>query len=143
MEWLFSLPEIDRVAGALLQYLRPDAVVAFSGEMGAGKTTFIKALCRVKGVRGVTSSPTFSLINDYLYPGPDGRPAHLFHLDLYRIRDEEEAVAAGIEDCLYSGAPCLVEWPEKIEGLLPPGTVRLMLSCEGDRRKLVWEAGPA
>lgn len=136
MEWLFSLDEIDRVASELLKRVPPEGVLAFYGAMGAGKTTFIKAICREKGVREVTSSPTFSLINEYRYPGPEGRPAHIFHLDLYRIRDEEEAVQAGIEDCLYSRSLCLVEWPERIPGLLPADTVHLELRPEGDRRKL-------
>lgn len=139
MEWLFSLDEIDRVAAELLGSLPPAGVVAFYGEMGAGKTTFIKALCRGKGVREVTSSPTFSLINEYLFPGPDGKPAHIYHLDLYRITDESEAIQAGIEDCLYSGSPCFVEWPEKVPGLLPRDTVHLRISLEGELRKLAPE----
>jgi tRNA threonylcarbamoyladenosine biosynthesis protein TsaE len=136
MEWIFSLDEIDRVAAEVLQTLPPEGVVAFYGVMGAGKTTFIKALCRARGVLEVTSSPTFSLVNDYVFPGPDGQPAHLFHLDLYRIADEAEAIQAGIEDCLYSGSPCYLEWPGKIPGLLPPDTVAVTIALEGESRRL-------
>lgn len=142
MEWLFSLAEIDLVAREFLSRIPPARVLAFYGGLGAGKTTFIKALCRCMGVREVTSSPTFSLVNDYVYPGTAGEDQHILHLDLYRIRDEEEAIQAGIEDCLYQGALCLVEWPEKIPLLLPEDTLQVRLTLAGDQRRLVFECPP-
>ncbi|MGH2643555.1 MAG: tRNA (adenosine(37)-N6)-threonylcarbamoyltransferase complex ATPase subunit type 1 TsaE, partial [Chitinophagaceae bacterium] len=107
MEWIFTLDEIQRVAEEFWQKVGDANIFAFHGNLGAGKTTFIAALCRAKGVKDTTSSPTFALINDYLYNNASGKEQHIFHLDLYRIRDEEEAIQAGIEDTLYSGAICM------------------------------------
>ncbi len=94
--------------------------------MGAGKTTFITALCTAKGVTSHISSPTFSLINEYTYT-EDGVLGRIFHIDLYRLKDEEEAVNAGIEDCFYSGNICFVEWPEKTPALLPENAVHVYM----------------
>ena len=90
--------------------------------MGAGKTTFIQALCKAKKVEDLVGSPTFSLINEYRFP-----EGIIYHLDLYRLKDEEEAIRAGIEDCLYSGEICLVEWPERAPGIFPPDTLHLLI----------------
>ena len=107
-------------------------VFAFGGKMGVGKTTFIHALCEAKKVKDVVSSPTFSLINEYSYPG-----GTIYHLDLYRLKDEEEAIRAGIEDCLYSDDICLVEWPERASGIFPPGTLHLLIeTVDKTRRKI-------
>ena len=97
-------------------------VVALHGEMGSGKTTFIHALCEVKQVSSTIGSPTFSIINEYIFPG-----GTIFHIDLYRLKDEDEAIRAGVEDCLYSGNICLVEWPEKALGIFPENTVNVYL----------------
>ena len=97
-------------------------VVALHGEMGSGKTTFIHALCEVKQVSSTIGSPTFSIINEYIFPG-----GTIFHIDLYRLKDEDEAIRAGVEDCLYSGNICLVEWPEKAPGIFPENTVNVYL----------------
>jgi tRNA threonylcarbamoyladenosine biosynthesis protein TsaE len=88
--------------------------------MGAGKTTFIHALCDQKKVSSTVGSPTFSIINEYTYPG-----GSIFHIDLYRLKDAEEAIRAGVEDCLYSGNICLVEWPERAIDILPEDTISL------------------
>jgi tRNA threonylcarbamoyladenosine biosynthesis protein TsaE len=138
MEQVFSLDEIDRAAAAFLAEAGDPAVIAFHGGLGAGKTTFIKALCALMGVKEVVSSPTFSLINDYAFTDRRGTEAHIFHLDLYRIGDEEEAIRAGIADTLDSGSLCLVEWPEKIPGLLPEGTLHVYLEPVPGGRKLHW-----
>ena len=90
--------------------------------MGAGKTTFIHALCEVKGVKDVVGSPTFSIINEYYCPS-----GKIFHIDLYRLKDEEEAIRAGVEDCLYSDHICFVEWPEKAPDLFPNDTVHVFI----------------
>ena len=126
MELKFSLDTIKEVATRFWKTAGGKKVFAFHGEMGAGKTTLIHALCDVKGVRGPVTSPTFSLINEYSYT-EDGVEKKLFHLDLYRLKDEEEAARAGIEDCLYSDNICLVEWPEKAPGIFPPDTLHIYI----------------
>lgn len=137
MEWIFTLGEIMQVAEEFWKHANGKKVFAFHGDLGAGKTTFIAALCRAKGIKDTASSPTFSLINDYVFTDEAGTEQHLFHLDLYRIRDEEEAVQAGIEDTLYSGATCMVEWAEKIPGLLPEETIHVTIFPVKEGRKLV------
>lgn len=107
------------------------SVFAFHGEMGVGKTTFIAALCRARSVTTPVSSPTFSLINEYAR-NERGVEQIIYHMDMYRLKDEEEAIQAGVEDCLYSGSICLVEWPEKIAGLLPEDAVHVYLSLAKD-----------
>ena len=107
-------------------------IFCFSGQLGAGKTTFIHALCEAKKVQDTVSSPTFSIINEYAYPG--GR---IYHIDLYRIKDEDEAIRAGVEDCLYSGDICLVEWPERAIGIFPPESLRLQIeTVDKSHRKI-------
>lgn len=141
MEWIFTLKDVPKVAEDFWRKAGDAKVFAFHGSLGAGKTTFIAALCKAKGVKDTASSPTFALINDYVYNDPSGKEQHIFHLDLYRIRDEEEAVQAGIEDCLYSGAICMIEWAEKIPAILPEDTIHItMVPVEG-KRKLVMEVG--
>lgn len=104
--------------------------------MGAGKTTFIHALCETKGVKDVVGSPSYSIINEYAY-GEDGRKKPLYHMDLYRLNDEEEAQRAGVEDALYSGSVCLVEWPERAPGIFPENTVHVYIELvDGTTRRL-------
>ena len=123
----FSLDEIASAVKELLAHVGEAKVLAFHGEMGAGKTTFIEAICRAWGVEDHTGSPTFSIINEY--QTADGQP--VYHMDLYRLKDEAEAIQAGVEDCLYSGFRCLVEWPEKAPGIFPPDTVHIWLKLTG------------
>ena len=125
MELEFTLSNISKAAGELWQWAKNRKVIAFYGAMGAGKTTFIHALCDVKGVSSTVSSPTFSLINQYEFPG-----GHIFHIDLYRLKDEEEAIRAGVEDCLYSGDICLVEWPERAAGILPDDVMKVKITAK-------------
>jgi tRNA threonylcarbamoyladenosine biosynthesis protein TsaE len=137
MELSFSLDTIAEAARQCWELNEDTTVFAFHGEMGAGKTTFIHALCDLKQVKDAVGSPTFSIINEYNYT-EEGKEKKIFHIDLYRLRDEEEASRAGVEDCLYSGHTCLLEWPEKAPGLLPPGTVHLYLTATGSTtRKLI------
>jgi tRNA threonylcarbamoyladenosine biosynthesis protein TsaE len=123
MEWILTLDNMAETANAFWQAHEDRRVFAFQGEMGSGKTTFIHALCDSKKVSSPVGSPTFSIINEYACP--EGR---IFHIDLYRLKDEEEAVRAGIEDCLYSGDICLVEWPSVAPALFPKGTVTVSLT---------------
>lgn len=126
MEWQFSLDKINDVAKAFWQAVEGKTVFAFHGPMGAGKTTFIHALCDAKGVKDVVGSPTFSIINEYQYLC-EGTKKPLFHMDLYRIKDEEEALRTGVEDALFSGYTCLVEWPEKAPGIFPEDTIHVVI----------------
>src|SRR5688572_9296877 len=102
MELIFTLEEIEKAAQRFQQAFTNEKVFAFHGNMGAGKTTFITAICRSMGVEGPVSSPTFSIINEY---NANGRT--IYHLDLYRLKNIDEAVDAGVEDVLYSGEICL------------------------------------
>jgi tRNA threonylcarbamoyladenosine biosynthesis protein TsaE len=132
MEWIVTLSGIVPVAREFWSRFKDQKVFAFHGAMGAGKTTFIHALCDAKGVNSTVGSPTFSIINEYVYPG-----GKIFHIDLYRLRDEEEAFRAGVEDCLYSDAICLVEWPEKAPDIFPPATLNVyMETIDHTRRKI-------
>ena len=109
-------------------------VFAFYGNMGAGKTTFVKALCDVLGVDDVVNSPTFAIVNEYhsaVLEGP------VFHFDFYRIKHVEEAFDIGTDDYFYSGAPCFIEWPELIEPLLPDNAVRVEIEELPDGRRKV------
>jgi tRNA threonylcarbamoyladenosine biosynthesis protein TsaE len=137
MELIFSLDDIKENATLFWKEAKGTKVFAFHGEMGAGKTTFIHALCDVKKVKDAVGSPTFSIINEYNYT-EDGTEKKIYHIDLYRLKDEEEAMQAGVEDCFYSGYICLVEWPEKAPGLFPENTLHVYISLAGSqKRKLV------
>jgi tRNA threonylcarbamoyladenosine biosynthesis protein TsaE len=110
-----SLQELDSKAVLFLDLAAGHSVIAFSGELGAGKTTFIQAICRNLGVDVDVNSPTFSLVNEYFTP--DG--SSIFHFDLYRIETAEELFDMGYEEYFYSGSMCLIEWPEKARQLIP------------------------
>lgn len=137
MQWTFTLDEINTVAAEILNHpaLATPGVIALYGQMGAGKTTFTSALLRALGSHDVATSPTFSIINQYFDKA--GKP--VYHMDWYRLRDEEEALQAGVEDPMYSGNWCLVEWPEKAENLLPEHTIKIQLTANenGSRSMLL------
>lgn len=118
----YSLAEIDTFAVSLLPLLKSN-VVLLDGEMGAGKTTLIKALCKALNCTDVVSSPTFSLINEYR----TAENQTLYHFDCYRIENEEEAYDFGAEEYLYSGNKCFVEWAENIQSLLPENYSKIIL----------------
>jgi tRNA threonylcarbamoyladenosine biosynthesis protein TsaE len=136
MELKFSLGTIHEIATRFWNLTSDAKVFAFHGEMGSGKTTFIHALCEAKGVTEPVTSPTFSIINEYGY-SDHGIDKKIFHLDLYRLKDAEEAARAGIEDCLYSGNICLVEWPDRSPGIFPSETTHIYLTIiDSTHRKL-------
>ena len=136
MEWVFSLTDIRKIATTFWKNANDARVFAIHGEMGAGKTTFIHAVCETLGVKDPVTSPTFSIINEYRYK-EDGVEKKFYHLDLYRLRDEEEAFRAGIEDCLYSESICFVEWPEKAPGIFPRETLPVYIEIiDSAHRKL-------
>ncbi|MBW0177558.1 tRNA (adenosine(37)-N6)-threonylcarbamoyltransferase complex ATPase subunit type 1 TsaE [Sediminibacterium sp.] len=123
MDAIFGLAQIAQVAKSLWSEGKKHKVWAFHAEMGTGKTTFIHALCEYLGVTEAISSPTFAIVNQY-----QGKEAGLLlHMDWYRLKDEEEAIMAGIEDHLMSGQYCFIEWPEKAAGLLPDDTFHVYL----------------
>lgn len=123
-----SLDRIDQAAKEFVQNMGDETVYAFYGEMGAGKTTFINALCRALGVEeDPTGSPTFSIINEYR---SDTTAELIYHFDLYRLESVEEALEIGVEDYFDSGALCLLEWPERIEPLLPDDTVVVKITVD-------------
>ena len=133
MEVIFKLDNIHDAAAQLLATAGSNKIFAFHGEMGAGKTTFIHALCEVLKVKGTISSPTFSIINQYTTE----MNSTIYHMDLYRLKDEQEAINAGVEDCLYSGNTCLVEWPEKAPGIFPAATLHVAITLvDSNTRKL-------
>lgn len=117
MEIVFSLDEIKNVAQQILSQ-NPPKVILFNGEMGAGKTTLIKEISKILGVHTATSSPTFSLVNEY----QDTNNQLIYHFDFYRLKNENEALDMGIEEYLYSGNWCFIEWSEKIPNLIPNNT---------------------
>jgi len=133
MDSKFNLADIDHAAANFLKEVKEHTVIAFYGEMGAGKTTFINALCRQLRVTDTVSSPTFSIINQY----KTALGKTVYHMDLYRLKDEEEAIMAGVEDCLHSGDLCFVEWPEIAPALLPTDTIHCEITLTGNtERKL-------
>jgi tRNA threonylcarbamoyladenosine biosynthesis protein TsaE len=121
MDLNFSLDDIQQAAIKVVSLTKDRKVVALHAAMGAGKTTFVHAICEVLGVKDVVGSPTFSIINQY--ESKSGET--IYHIDLYRLKDEEEVIQCGVEDCLYSGNLCFVEWPDKAASLLPANTLNL------------------
>lgn len=131
MELIFELKDIDKVAHQILNQ-NPHKVVLFNGVMGAGKTTLIKALAKALGVKNPTSSPTFSLVNEY-----ETHDGLMYHFDVYRLNSETEAMDFGIEEYLDSGHWCFIEWAEKIPNLIPQShTIIDLKILEHQRRKL-------
>lgn len=135
MDVNFSLKNINEAAKTFLETIGEKKVIALHGQMGAGKTTFVHSICDVLGVSAAVSSPTFSIINEY--SSAEGET--IYHLDLYRMKDDQEAINAGVEDCFYSGNLCLVEWPEITPALFPDDTVHcyLFVSGENERRLVI------
>lgn len=133
---LSKTPEDLPVAAAkILQDMASEHIFAFYGEMGAGKTTFIKAFCRVLGSNDVVTSPTFTLINEY----NDESRNSLYHFDFYRIKHIEEVFDIGFEEYVDSGNYCFLEWPERISELLPESYVYISIEVsEDEKRKITY-----
>ena len=130
------IDSLDNIRAAAREFIRQmgDAhVFAFYGKMGAGKTTFIKALCEELGVEDVVTSPTFAIINEYTSAGGDS----IFHFDFYRIKKVAEVYDMGYEDYFYSDALCFIEWPELIEEILPEDTMRVTIDEQPDGSRLI------
>jgi len=134
MDITFSIDQIDAAALRVLA-ANPKKVILFNGEMGSGKTTFIKALCRAMGIYDVTSSPTFSLVNEYM----SDQGEIVYHFDVYRLKHETEALDMGIEEYFYSGNYCFIEWAEKIPNLIPQdhSVISLSVLANGSRKLVI------
>jgi tRNA threonylcarbamoyladenosine biosynthesis protein TsaE len=117
----------------ILEYTSGHKILAFYGSMGAGKTTIIKAVCKALGAEGIVSSPTFTLVNEY----KTNEGAILYHLDFYRIRKLEEVFDFGIEEYFVSGSYCFMEWPELIEEILPPETIRIRITVDSREQRIL------
>lgn len=135
MEITFTEENISQAARQFADAMGEKTVFAFYGKMGAGKTTFIKAVCRQLGVDDTVTSPTFAIVNEY--EAAQGRP--IYHFDFYRIKKVSEAYDMGCEEYFYSGHPCFIEWPELIEEVLPEETVSVTIEALPDGlRRLVF-----
>lgn len=128
-----NIDTIHETAREFINEIGEHRVLAFYGKMGAGKTTFIKALCEELGVEDVITSPTFAIVNEYT----DGEQNAVYHFDFYRIKKLEEVYDMGYEEYFYSGDLCLMEWPELIEDLLPEDTLRVTISENEDGQRTV------
>ncbi len=134
IEFSFDFKEIEITAKKFLKATSDYKVFAFRGDLGAGKTSFITALCKVLGVTETVTSPTFSIIQEY--KTSDNKT--IFHIDLYRIKNKEEAMDAGVEDCLLSNDICMVEWPEKAPDIFPDNTIYSDIEIlSNTKRKLI------
>lgn len=127
-----NINELKYVAEKLIHFAGNEKIFLFYGDMGAGKTTFIKALCEYLGVKESTSSPTFSIINEYR-----ATTLKIYHFDFYRLKKEEEALDMGYEEYFYSGNYCFIEWPEKIAGLLPDHYIQVDISALSNNERLL------
>ena len=132
---LSSLDDLAKAAESFLKDMQDKRVFAFYGNMGAGKTTFIKALCEAMGVEDEVNSPTFALVNEYYIPKTD---RHVYHFDFYRINKEEEVYDIGYEDYFYSDSYCFIEWPELVENLLLEETVRVHIAVHPDKTRTIF-----
>lgn len=132
-----SLEEIDKVAGDFIQYISESDlqsnIFAFYGKMGAGKTTFIKAICKALGVKDIVNSPTFTIINEYR----SSRGFPIYHFDFYRINRLQEAFDIGTEDYFAGNGLCLIEWPEKIAEILPEDHIKVTITTNEDLSRTV------
>ncbi len=130
-----SVADLEQAARRFVEEMGDETVYAFYGEMGAGKTTFIRALAAALGVKDdVANSPSFSIINEYR---SDTTAELIYHFDLYRLDSMDEAMDIGVEDYFDSGALCLLEWPERIEPMLPDDTVRVTITVNPDESRTI------
>ena len=130
-----DLAALPKAAEEFVSLMGDETVYAFTGGMGAGKTTFIRELCRALGVEeDFANSPSFSIINEYR---SDSTAELIYHFDLYRLESVEEALEIGVEDYFDSGALCLLEWPERIEPLLPDDTVKVAITVNPDASRTI------
>jgi len=127
-----NIEELPGAAKRLLEFSSGAKIFLFEGDMGAGKTTLIKALCAELAVNDMTSSPTYSIVNEYIYP-----KGKIFHFDFYRIKSEIEAYDLGFEEYLYSKQYCFIEWPERIKSLWPESYIQVVINQTKDKERTI------
>jgi tRNA threonylcarbamoyladenosine biosynthesis protein TsaE len=128
-----TVSDLELLAREIVEKLNNVTVWLFRGEMGSGKTTLIKMVCKVLGVEEAMSSPTFSIVNEYQTVDKK----KVYHFDFYRIKDEVEAIDIGTEEYFYSGYPCFIEWPEKIPSLIPLQYAEVNIQVETDTKRII------
>lgn len=136
MAFCIEIPSLDKISEAATQFVEKmgdNKVYVFYGNMGAGKTTFIKAVCEELGVTDVINSPTFAIVNEY----ESGKGEPIYHFDFYRINKEEEAYDFGYEDYFYSGNICFIEWPEMVKNLIPEDAIEVRINENEDGSRTV------
>lgn len=127
-----SPTHLSSIAAEIITFADSTRIFLFYGEMGAGKTTLIKELCEQLGTREAITSPTFSIVNEYI-----GTTAAIYHFDFYRLKNQSEALDLGYEEYFFSGAYCFIEWPEKIPDLLPGHYMKIEISVTGNESRLI------
>jgi tRNA threonylcarbamoyladenosine biosynthesis protein TsaE len=127
-----STSDLPGIASSIINYSENQKIFLFYGDMGAGKTTFIKSLCEQLGTHETVTSPTFSIVNEYR-----GEGTKIYHFDFYRLKNQSEALDMGYEEYFYSGDYCFIEWPEKIADLLPPHYIRINIQVLDNNERLL------
>ncbi|ETZ19350.1 tRNA (adenosine(37)-N6)-threonylcarbamoyltransferase complex ATPase subunit type 1 TsaE [Pedobacter sp. V48] len=127
-----SLSDLDQAAIALLNFAGTEKIFVFEGDMGTGKTTFIKVIAKALGVKELVSSPTFSIVNEY-----EGKGNTFYHFDFYRIKNLQEAYDIGYEEYFFSGNTCFIEWPEKVEELLPEHYIKVEIKMLSENERIL------
>ena len=127
-----NIDGLKSAAKQLMEFAGTEKIFLFYGDMGAGKTTFIKSLCEQLGTNDTVTSPTFSIVNEY-----QGKRSKIYHFDFYRLKNQTEALDMGYEEYFYSGDYCLIEWPEKIAGLLPANYIRATIQVSDYNERLL------
>lgn len=130
---LSDLGEIDKIAQQIITYAGDETIWLFEGEMGAGKTTLIKAICKQLGIVDETSSPTFALVNVY----ENAKEEEFYHFDFYRINEEVEAIDIGADEYFYSGRLCFIEWSDKIPSLVPAKNLKISINLDAERNRMI------
>jgi tRNA threonylcarbamoyladenosine biosynthesis protein TsaE len=126
----YNIKNISEIAQSIIKHSGDEKIFLFYGDMGVGKTTFIQSICKALGTKESVTSPTFSIVNEY-----QGAGAKIYHFDFYRLKKQEEALDMGYEEYFYSGNYCLIEWPEKISGLLPDHYIRVDIQALGGNER--------